>query len=122
MSAIHSRLDGSLAWAALCFVVLSASIEAVLFAVRDAPLQSETEVLSSLLFNTAWSWWVFVDRRQNGIGFPYGFDALVFFAWPLVAPYYLIKSRKLRAGSDASMIWFLYSLPYVVAGLCYILF
>ncbi len=43
--------------------------------------------------------WVYGDRRQRGFPAPYEFEAFVFFAWPLVVPYYLYSTRDWRAAT-----------------------
>ena len=40
--------------------------------------------------------WVMADARKRGRALPYDFDNLLFFAWPLILPVYLLQTRKLR--------------------------
>lgn len=47
-------------------------------------------------FSLLLAWWVYVDRRRRNYPAPFEFEAFVFFAWPVVVPYYLIKTRRLR--------------------------
>ena len=51
--------------------------------------------------NFGWSfcltWWVYRDRRCREQSVPFEFEAFVFFAWPLVLPCYLFKTRGWRA-------------------------
>ena len=48
-------------------------------------------------------WWVYFDRRRRRYHTIFEFEAFVFFAWPIVMPYYLFKTRR----------W--HSVPIVVA-------
>ena len=100
-------------------VVILTSAESVLFALHDASPPRETDGLWTLLLNSAWSWWVFVDRRRRGISRPFEFDALVFFAWPVVVPYYLLKSKASRTTWATAAIWFFYSAPFLIAAVVY---
>ena len=121
MRTSKQALDRRLPWAVLAALVVFASFETAVFAFRRAELPRETEALWSLLFASAWSWWIYVDRRHSNSGYPFEFDALVFFAWPVMVPYYLFRSRSSRSKSPALLIWGLYSLPFLVAGSCYAL-
>lgn len=113
---MQSRLDSRPPWAALALVAVSASVDAALFAFHGVQPSRESEALWTMLFNSAWSWWVYVDRRQHRLGYPFEFDALVFFAWPLVAPYYLLRSRASRSRAATLLIWLLYALPFLMVG------
>jgi hypothetical protein len=94
---------------------------AALFVLHGTAPSRESETRWTMLINSAWSWWVYVDRRRHRLGYPFEFDALVFFAWPLVAPYYLLRSRASRSRLATLLIWLLYALPFLVAGTCYVL-
>ena len=41
--------------------------------------------------------WVYADGQSRGKSLCYDFDTFVFFAWPLVVPYYLFQTRGARA-------------------------
>jgi hypothetical protein len=58
---------------------------------------------------------VSVDRRIRDFDVPYEFDALVFFIWPLVVPYYLYRTRGGRGLLFAAFIYIFYLTPVVVA-------
>lgn len=49
------------------------------------------------LFPTVAATWVISDARQRRRSPPYDFGTLVFLAWPLVVPIYLLKTRGLKA-------------------------
>ena len=119
MTALQSRLDVRPAWAALALIAGAASAEALLFAAHGAHLPPGIDTPWQLLFNSAWSWWVHVDRRKHRLGYPFEFDALVFLAWPVVAPCYLLRSRASRSRRATLCVWLLYVLPFLAAGICF---
>jgi hypothetical protein len=41
--------------------------------------------------------WVYADAQSRGRGLCYDYDTFVFFAWPVVVPYYLFQTRGARA-------------------------
>jgi hypothetical protein len=100
---------------ALTFVVLGATLQVLLSAFGHAESSGNAVRFWELMLGCAWSWWVHVNRRGLKQGYAFEFDALVFFAWPIVVPYYLVKSRGLRGKLSAIPIWVLYALPFLVA-------
>jgi hypothetical protein len=61
--------------------------------------------------------WVYLDRQRRHLNLPFEFDAFVFFAWPIVLPYYLVKSRGAFGLLLAALFFTLVVLPSVVAAL-----
>ena len=55
--------------------------------------------------------WVAIDRRSRSFSVPFEFDAFVFFAWVLVVPYYLLKTRGPRGLISAMGFWALAITP-----------
>ena len=106
-------------WIALTLVVFAVTVKMVFIFFHDAEISVDSSRFWDLMLGSVWSWWVYVNRRRLGQGYPFEFDALVFFAWPIVVPYYLVKSRGLRSGSSAVPIWALYALPFLAAAVCY---
>lgn len=53
----------------------------------------ESDLVFSFEFTFLLAWWVHIDRRKHRISLPFEFEAFVFFAWPLVMPYYLFGTR-----------------------------
>jgi hypothetical protein len=43
------------------------------------------------------SYWVISDARKRGYRLCYDYDSFVYFAWPLVVPIYLFRTRGIRA-------------------------
>jgi hypothetical protein len=61
--------------------------------------------------------WVYLDRQGRHLNLPFEFDAFVFFAWPIVLPYYLVKSRGARGLLLVALFFAVLVLPSVVAEL-----
>ena len=59
--------------------------------------------------------WVYLDRQGRHLDLPFEFEAFVFFAWPIVLPYYLVKSRGAGGLLLAALFFALLVLPSVVA-------
>jgi hypothetical protein len=117
---MHSSIDIRPPWIVLVAAVLITSIESLAFAVLDVAPPKGTQGLWTVVMNSAWSWWVFVDRRRRGISYPFEFDALVFFLWPVVVPYYLLQSRAGRSRANTVFIWLAFSAPFLLAAALYI--
>jgi hypothetical protein len=79
-----------------------------------------TELLWTFAFRLMLAWWVRVDRRALDFSVPFEFDAFVFFAWPVVVPYYLYRSRGGRGLLFGAGIWGLYITPSLTAQLVHI--
>jgi hypothetical protein len=71
-----------------------------------------SELLWQFEFRLLLTWWVRADRRARDFSVPFEFDAFVFWAWPIVVPYYLYRSRGARGLLLALGIWWLYAVPY----------
>ena len=59
--------------------------------------------------------WVYLDRQGRRLNLPFEFEAFVFFAWPILLPYYLVKSRGARGLLLTALFFALLVLPSVVA-------
>lgn len=53
----------------------------------------ESGLVFAFSFQLLFAWWVYFDRRKHLISLPFEFEAFVFFAWPIVMPYYLFATR-----------------------------
>jgi hypothetical protein len=62
--------------------------------------QIETPGLYTLLHWTAqlWiiGWWLRTDSGKRGVGWVYDMGFFLCIAWPLVMPYYLVKTRRAK--------------------------
>ena len=91
---------------------------AALFAVDAAVLQYSGEEISrssqrvwGFAFGLLLAWWVIRDMRARSAPAPYEFGAFVLFAWPLVVPYYLYRTRGRKGLLLGVGIWMLFATP-----------
>ncbi len=66
-------------------------------------------------FSYTVAWWVEIDRRAKNIGAPFEYAAFMFFVWPLLAPYYLFKSRRWRGVALGAGLIMFSSIPDFVS-------
>jgi hypothetical protein len=66
-------------------------------------------------FQLILSLWVRADRHARSFSTPYDFDAFVFFAWVIVVPYYLCRTRGARGLLVAAGIFALLMAPSIAA-------
>ena len=69
------------------------------------------------LIGVAWAiaWWVLADCRERNIPSSIDHGWLVFFAWPLVLPYHLIKTRGLKGCGVLATLVGLFVVAYLTA-------
>ena len=80
-------------------------------AIHRAYASDATELLWPFGFRLILGAWVYFDRRARSFSVPFEFDAFVFFAWPVVVPYYLYRSRGRRGLLLGAGIFCLYVAP-----------
>jgi hypothetical protein len=80
-----------------------------------------TELLWIFEFRLLLTCWVHADSRARVFEVPFEFDAFVFWAWPIVVPYYLYRSRGGRGFLLALGIWGLYEMPYFAGMLIHLI-
>jgi hypothetical protein len=105
-------------------VVLTAlfAVDAGVLTFYGEDLSPTTEALWALAFALFLAWWVYSDRRARGFSAPFEFDAFVVFAWPVVVPYYLFRTRGRVGLALGASVWLLYLIPTLVAWSVYLAF
>ncbi len=78
-------------------------------------MPGEPAILESLSQQLFIALWVYLDRKGRHLNLPFEFEAFVFFAWPILLPYYLVKSRGARGLLLAALFFALLILPSVLA-------
>jgi hypothetical protein len=119
MSSSSPAINQNPSWVALTLVVAAVASQMLLFSFAETEPSGSTGRFWELMLGSAWSWWVYVNRRRLKQGYAFEFDALVFFAWPVVVPYYLVKSRQAQSRAVAISVWVLFVLPFAVGVVCY---
>jgi hypothetical protein len=83
-------------------------------ALHHLGMPGEPAMLESVSRQLFIALWVYLDRKGRHLNLPFEFEAFVFFAWPIVLPYYLVKSRGARGLLLAALFFALLILPSVV--------
>ena len=86
-----------------------------LLAFRGRHASDSTLLLATLGFRLMVGYWVIVDARAQRYHPSFDFGAFLFFAWPLVLPYYLYRTRGARGLLFGAAILALAVVPEVVA-------
>ena len=60
----------------------------------DAP--ASLPLVTALGFVWIVGWWMRRDSRQRGISWVYDMGMFLYILWPIIMPYYLLKSRGVR--------------------------
>ena len=63
----------------------------------DGRLPWSADYVSRLALSLILASWVIADARKRQRQLCYDYDSFVFFAWPVVVPVYLFRTRGLRA-------------------------
>lgn len=102
---------------ALPLVALSAmyTVGDSVLAAQAVGVQGRSAELWTTIFRLVLAWWVLADRRLGAIHIPYDFESFVFFAWPIVLPWYLWKTRRGRGLLYTVAVYVLYVIPNVIA-------
>ena len=106
------------AWKHLLPLLVLTLIHAVglaLLACGGKVASDETSLLWKVLFALFVVRWVGQDRRLRDLRTPFEFSAFVFFAWIVVLPYYLYKTRGLRGLLNTLGFWLLAAVPDTTA-------
>lgn len=86
-----------------------------LLAARGRHPSDSTQLLSLFVFRLMLGYWVMVDARAQRYRPSFDFGAFLFFAWPLVLPYYLYRTRGPRGLLFSAAILALAVAPEAVA-------
>ena len=95
----------------LLVLTLIFSFGRAMMALRGAGLPDGSELLLHYTFILFVARWVAVDRRSHRFDAPFEFYAFVFFAWLVVIPYYLYKTRGPRGLIRGLGFWILAAIP-----------
>ncbi|MGB7845014.1 MAG: hypothetical protein WBL63_05315 [Candidatus Acidiferrum sp.] len=99
----------------LLTLTLIYSVGLAILASRGRPAPDESSILWKFAFALFVVRWVQLDRRSHELRTPFEFNAFVFFAWIVVLPYYLYKTRGPRGLLSTLGFWLLAATPSVTA-------
>ena len=96
------------------------ALERSVFAAHGTNVPETTESLWTFEFSLILTWWVYADRHARCFSVPFEFEAFVFFAWPVVVPYYLYRSRGGRGLLLGLGILGLHTVPSLAASFVHV--
>ena len=103
MPLITKRPEGNLAPTVVLWIyALAVGIAGALTA--DSEPSAGAEYVSRIAFSLIVAAWVQADSRKLRQRHCYDFDSFVFFAWPIIVPVYLFRTRGVRA--FLTLLWF----------------
>lgn len=105
----------------LAAVTLLFATDSVVYVLRGAEVPSTTESLFTLSFAVLAGWWVHADRRARSLGAPFEFDAFAIFWWPILVPYYMVRTRGPKGLVAGACLWLLYLVPWLAGWAAYML-
>jgi hypothetical protein len=82
---------------------------------QGGELSRSTGQLWYFTFSYAVAGWVEMDRKERSIRAPFEYSAFMFFIWPVLAPYYLFRSRRWRGFALGIGLIILASVPDLAA-------
>jgi hypothetical protein len=103
-------------WLLLLFLVLTAidATSTYFLAARGLKPSPKTSFFGTMMYSMTVTGWVYLDRRSRALNLPFEFDTFMFFAWIIVLPYYLYRTRRWRGLLLAAAIWALFVTPAIV--------
>ncbi len=69
----------------------------VLCAVSPGPLSVRADLVGRFACSLILSWWTIADASKRGRTLCYDYGTFAFFAWPVILPIHLFRTRRLRA-------------------------
>jgi hypothetical protein len=107
--------------AALAGLVAAGIAFEVLVTYRGGEPSDASGYLWTICFSFCVAWWIEADRKSKSIPAPFEYQAFVFLFWPVVAPYYLIQTRRWRGLFQGLGLLVLACVPTVAAFITYLL-
>lgn len=120
MVKLPPRLWNPSFWLVALTVLFSAESTTLTYYGEEIP--RPTEWLWVVSFGLLCAWWIRSDRRTRNFSAPFEFDAFVLFAWPVLVPYYLYRTRGRFGLVLGACVWLLYLAPEAAAWGVYLAF
>lgn len=79
--------------ALLYLYLIAAQVIAGVYLAREAELPPAFSLLYSLGFLWVVGWWLRRDSRALGVVWVFDMGLFLYIAWPVIMPYYLLKTR-----------------------------
>lgn len=105
---------------ALFFLSLVYSCAQVVLNMQEEVVSDSTDVLWTFIFAILIAVWAKKEPKQKEFDAPFDFGSFLYFAWPVVLPYYLVKTR----GSEGLVVFLgfvgLYLMPFLSGLVAYV--
>jgi len=82
--------------ALLYLYLIAAQVVAGIYLARQIELPPAFSLLYPLGLLWAVGWWLRRDSRARGVGWVFDMGLFLYIAWPVVMPYYLLKTRGVK--------------------------
>ncbi len=103
------------------FVVVTQIFSGIYIA-REAEFPPGYILLLRLGFLWIIGWWLQSDNRRHNIKWVYDMGLFLYIAWPLIIPYYLFKTRGLKALLTILIFVGIYAGANIIGAVGYVLF
>ena len=115
---MKSWSSGARCWAILIFA-LSAVIQVERGAcwARHSDIPGPSALLQNVVFFSLIAYWLNVDSRERQIPRVWDLGFFLFLAWPVIVPYYLVKTRGIKRALFTLFLFAIVSFGAVVAGM-----
>jgi hypothetical protein len=77
----------------LYLYLIAVQVVTGVYLAREAKLPPAFSLLYPFGFLWAVGWWLRQDSRVRGVGWVFDMGLFLYIAWPIVMPYYLLKTR-----------------------------
>ncbi len=81
----------------LYFLLILAQFIGGIYIGLDTDIPANIQLLYWISFMWAIGWWLVQDNRTYKVSWMHDMGLLLYLAWPLVVPAYLIKTRRIKA-------------------------
>ena len=104
----------------LLFLSCLYSLGKVVLNMNYEVVSDSTDTIWYIVFSVMVAVWVNKEPRKTNFNAPFEFGAFVYFAWPFILPYYLVKTR----GHEGVLVFIgflsLYLMPFVSGLIAYV--
>lgn len=105
----------------LCFFLLIVQIANSFYLARGVEPSPAFDLLYALGFLWLIGWWLKEDSRRYGVKWVYDMGLFLYLAWPFVIPYYLFKTRGVKALITILSFAGIFMATYMIGALVYAL-
>jgi len=91
-------------------LVVAGQVERGICFARNSDMPGPSSVFSYIALFSLTCYWLEIDSRERRFMRVWDMGFFMSFAWPLIVPYYLIRTRGLRR---ASLIFLLFAIIYI---------